>query len=68
MKIYDATLAIHEKMTVFPGDPPFQKKPISRIRTGDGFNLSTITMATHLGTHVDPPGQYIDKGATVDQI
>ena len=44
MKIYDATLAIHEKMIVFPGDPPFKKEPVSRIRTGDDFNLSTITM------------------------
>jgi len=68
VKIYDATLAIHEKMIVFPGDPPFKKEPVSRIRTGDDFNLSTITMGTHLGTHVDPPAHFIDKGATVDQI
>jgi arylformamidase len=55
VKIYDATLAIHEKMIVFPGDPPFKKEPVSRICTGDDFNLSTSTMGTHLGTQVDPP-------------
>ena len=68
MKLYDATLVIHEKMVVFPGDPPFKKKPLSRIRSGDSFNLSAITMGTHLGTHVDPPAHFIDKGTTVDQI
>ena len=68
MKLYDATLTIHEEMPVFPGDPPFKTKPVSRIGTGDGFNLSTITMGTHLGTHVDPPAHFIDNGATVDQI
>jgi kynurenine formamidase len=35
MKLYDATLAIHEKMVIFPGDPPFKKEPVSRIQTGE---------------------------------
>ena len=68
MKLYDATLAIHEKMAVFPGDPPFQTEPVSRIHAGDDFNLTRISMGTHLGTHVDPPAHFIEKGTTVDQI
>ena len=68
MKLYDATLAIHEKMGVFPGDPPFKTEPVSRIQNGDDFNLTRISMGTHLGTHVDPPAHFIEKGATVDQI
>ena len=66
--LYDATLSIHEKMGVFPGDPPFEKKPVSRIRNGDDYNLTRIHMNTHLGTHVDPPAHFIENGATVDQI
>ncbi len=58
MKLYDATLPIHEKMVIFPGDPPFTKEPVSQIQTGDDFNLTRITMGTHLGTHVDPPAHY----------
>jgi arylformamidase len=68
LKLYDATLAIHEKMVVFPGDPPFKKEPVSQIQTGDEVNLTRITMGTHLGTHVDPPAHFIDNGATVDQV
>jgi arylformamidase len=68
MKLYDATLPIHEKMVVFPGDPPFKKEPVSQIQTGDDCNLSRITMGTHLGTHVDPPAHFFANGATVEQI
>ena len=68
MKLYDATLAIHEKMVVFPGDPPFKTEPVSRIQTGEHYNLTRFSMGTHLGTHVDPPAHFMDNGATVDQI
>ena len=68
MKLYDATLSIHEKMVIFPGDPAFKKEPVSQIQTGDDFNLTRITMGTHLGTHVDPPAHYLEAGATVEQI
>lgn len=68
MKLYDATLSIHEKMVVFPGDPPFKTEPVSRIQKGDDFNLTRISMGTHLGTHVDPPAHFIEKGATADQV
>jgi arylformamidase len=68
VKLYDATLGIHEKMGVFPGDPPFKAEPVSRIQTGDNVNLTRISMGTHLGTHVDPPAHFIENGATVDQI
>jgi len=68
MKLYDATLAIHEKMVIFPGDPPFKKEPVSQTQTGDDVNLTRITMGTHLGTHVDPPAHFIENGATVDQL
>ncbi|MDX2501324.1 MAG: cyclase family protein [Deltaproteobacteria bacterium] len=68
MKLYDATLSIHEKMMVFPGDPPFEHEAVSRISSGDDFNLTRLHMATHLGTHVDPPAHYIKNGVTVDRI
>ena len=68
MKLYDATLAIHEKMMIFPGDPPFEKEAVSRIGNGDDFNLTRLHLTTHLGTHVDPPAHYIENGVTVDHI
>lgn len=33
MKLYDATLAIHEKMVIFPGDPPFIRTTSISLKT-----------------------------------
>ena len=68
MPLYDATIAIHEGMVIFPGDPPFQLESFYRLVRGDPFNLSVLSIGTHIGTHVDPPAHYLDNGAGVDQI
>jgi len=68
VKLYDATLPIHEKMVTFPGDPPFKIKPFFQRQQGDPFDLALMSLGTHLGTHVDPPAHYLAGGATVDEI
>jgi arylformamidase len=68
MPLYDATLPIHEGMLTFPGDPQFGLRPVSKICSGDPYNLSLVSIATHTGTHIDPPAHYFENGATVDQI
>jgi arylformamidase len=68
MELYDATLPIHRGMVTFPGDPPFEMQPCFQRSKGDPFDLSRLSMGTHLGTHVDPPAHYLDGGATVDEI
>jgi len=42
--------------------------PYFERKKGDPFDLSLLSMGTHIGTHVDPPAHYLDGGATVDQI
>ncbi|MBM3302881.1 MAG: cyclase family protein, partial [Deltaproteobacteria bacterium] len=66
--LYDATLTIRARMVTFPGDPPFGIEPLFRIKGGAPFNLSLMSMGTHLGTHVDPPVHYLDGGYTADRI
>jgi arylformamidase len=68
MTLYDATLSIREGMLTFPGDPQFAITPFFQQGNGDPFNLSVMSMGTHLGTHVDPPAHYLEGGATVDRI
>ena len=68
MPLYDATLPIHEGMLTFPGDPQFAIVTVFDRRKGDPFNLALMQVATHLGTHVDPPAHYVEGGATVDEI
>ncbi len=68
MPLYDVTLPLRDGMPVFPGDPPFKMEPVFQVEKGDRFNLSLITMGSHVGTHVDPPSHYIHGGSTVDLI
>jgi arylformamidase len=68
MKLYDATLPIQGGMVTFPGDPPFQIKPFFQRQKGDPFDLALMSMGTHLGTHLDPPAHYLERGATVDEL
>jgi len=68
MPLYDATITLHEGMLLYPGDPSFKLQSRYSLAGGGPFNLCEMSMATHTGTHVDPPAHYFDGGAGVDQI
>jgi len=55
-------------MPTYPGDTPFQMKPLLRIAEGKGCNLSALQMGTHTGTHVDPPWHFVEEGIRVDEL
>jgi arylformamidase len=67
-RIIDISLPISEKLLVWPGDPPIEVEPSSRIAQGDAANVSRIRMGTHTGTHIDPPFHFLDDGRTVDNL
>jgi arylformamidase len=68
MPLYDATLPLRAGTLTFPGDPEFAMEPLFRCSQGDPFNLSALSLSTHMGTHVDPPLHYFDRAASVDAI
>ena len=53
---------------VYPGDPKPSIKKISEMEKGNLYNLSTISMCAHNGTHIDAPFHFIKDGKTIDQI
>lgn len=55
-------------MVVWPGDPPFELRAARRIARGDGSNVSTLTLSTHLGTHVDAPWHFESDGAQLHEL
>ena len=65
---HDATIPMQEGMTVWPGDPPFEFKPVCRIRNGDGCNTSRIALSTHVGTHVDAPWHFQENGKRLHEV
>jgi arylformamidase len=63
----DLTHTIRNGMTTYVGDP---SPKVSRYKTlsKDGVNLSTITLGSHTGTHVDAPVHFVKGGRTLDQL
>lgn len=68
MRVLDVSLPVHPGMMLWPGDPPVEVEPLSRIARGDVANVSTLRLGTHTGTHVDPPCHFIEGAASVDEI
>ena len=53
---------------VYPGDPKPAINKINDMHNGDLYNLSTIFMCAHNGTHIDAPSHFIKDGNTVEKI
>ncbi|MGE7092515.1 cyclase family protein [Lysinibacillus sp. NPDC048646] len=67
MKIIDLTHTITERMTVFPGTDQPSLKIICNHET-DGFKETSLSMASHTGTHMDAPNHIFAHRTTLDLI
>lgn len=68
MPLIDVTLGMGNGMIAFPDDPPFEMTSIGSISDGNPYNISSLKLYSHTGTHVDPPRHYFDSGFSVDLI
>lgn len=66
--VLDISVPLDARTLVYPGDPPFRREIIASIRGGDSYNLSAVSMSAHLGTHIDAPFHFLERGATLDAI
>lgn len=67
MKIYDISQEVLS-CKIYPGDPAPQAKRVVSIDNGDVYNMSTLKMCVHNGTHIDAPYHFLNEGNTVEQI
>lgn len=68
MKWIDLSIPLKAGMPTYPGDAPFEIKPLLRIADSKVCNLSVLQMGTHTGTHVDPPWHFVEEGIRVDEL
>lgn len=68
MEIYDISQTLREGIAVWPGDPEFRQRWVTRMRDGESSNVSTVDMGTHTGTHVDAPLHLDDSGRDIASI
>ena len=67
MKIYDISQPIIG-CKVYPGDPIPEKTSIKEMENGDLYNLSSVNMCVHNGTHIDASRHFIKDGNNVEDI
>jgi arylformamidase len=66
MIIIDLSLPLTHKMPVYPGDPEVDITEIHTLEN-EGWNLRTLRLNTHIGTHVNVPYHMSKNGKTLEQ-
>lgn len=64
----DASIPLRNAMVHWPSDPPIRIERLLDMERGDANNLSTISMSSHAGTHMDAPLHFIRQGIGIDKM
>lgn len=64
---YDISVMLGLESIDYPGDTPYDRKLICSMDSGDAYDLSSLSMSAHSGTHIDAPAHFIPGGKTLDQ-
>lgn len=68
VKVFDISVPVRNGGPVYPGNPPIDVQPYSELSKGKSSNLSSISIGSHTGTHVDAPHHFFDGAARVDEL
>jgi arylformamidase len=68
VKIHDISVAIHERMVIWPGLIPTRLVPHERTAEGDPVNVTNIDCCAHAGSHVDAPFHHYPDGDTIEAM
>ncbi len=55
-------------MPTYEGEPGPKLDYRSQLSEGDPFTVSTLSLGSHTGTHVDAPSHFLDGAPTVDSL
>lgn len=67
MKIIDISQELLSSK-VYEGDPSPEIQTLLSMNDGELYNLSSLSLYLHNGTHIDAPRHFIRDGMTVDEI
>ena len=68
MKIHDVSVVLRPGMPVWPGEPGLEISRIKTIKDGTGANVSAIKTGCHIGTHIDAPLHFVEKGNSIEEL
>ena len=64
----DISIALHNDMPYWPDNPPVRIARTMDLEDGDEATVSTISIGSHTGTHMDAPLHFIKSGKAVDEM
>ncbi len=64
----DITLPVKPGMLRWPGDALVRVRKIKEMNKGAGNNLSSISLGSHAGTHMDAPLHFFANGKSLDKM
>lgn len=67
-EILDISWPVNTRTPIYPGDCPYRVKPNLSMSGGDFCNLSSFEMSMHLGTHIDAPLHFNNKGKAIQDL
>ncbi|MGI6132240.1 MAG: cyclase family protein [Bacillota bacterium] len=65
--VIDITRPVYNGMPVWPGDPEVRFAPVLTIPR-DSANVTSLSMGTHSGTHIDAPSHCLAGAQTVEAV
>lgn len=51
MQLYDISVCLNDSLPIFPDDPP-----LTMVQNCDAFTVTSLSLGSHSGTHLDLPG------------
>ncbi|KIJ51397.1 hypothetical protein M422DRAFT_26812 [Sphaerobolus stellatus SS14] len=67
MAVIDLSHNVDANTQIYPGDPSFSSCPALTLEK-DGFNVLSISLGSHTGTHVDAPSHSLKDAATITDL
>jgi arylformamidase len=66
MRFIDLSVAINQRIPVYPGDPAIRIEPVG-VLSQDGYEDHFVSLGTHVGTHIDAPRHMITGGRALSE-
>ncbi|MBV9229256.1 MAG: cyclase family protein [Chloroflexi bacterium] len=67
MQLLDLSVPLNERTPIYPGDPTMKIRSHA-VLDSDGYEVHSVCLGTHLGTHIDAPSHMLAGGKNLNQI
>jgi len=64
--VHDISVTLGIEAAAYPGDVTFERTVQSALAEGAPYELSSLTLSAHAGTHIDAPSHVVAGGRALD--